>query len=80
MTLRGWSDTEIMECDLLRLDMAVTAMAKELGREWRTRYRIAGYDVKEPGHDAEVDDETFNQNVRDAMAMFKRKWKASTGA
>lgn len=62
-----------MECDLLRLDLAVTSMAKELGREWRTRYRIAGHDIKEPEDMAEVDDDTFNQNVRDAMEMFKRQ-------
>lgn len=73
VNLRGWSDADIMECDLLRLDMAVTAMAKETGREWRLRFRIAGHDVKEPGDAEEVDDETFNQNVRDAMAMFKRQ-------
>ncbi|MEO3387319.1 hypothetical protein [Mesorhizobium sp. CAU 1741] len=51
----------------------MTVMAEASDREWRNRFRIGGFDVKEPGWDKELDDETFNQSVRDAMETFKRQ-------
>lgn len=62
-----------MECDLHRLRIAVEASVKDYDREWRLRFRIAGHKVEDPEDFKEVDDETFNRNVRDAMAMFKRQ-------
>ncbi|WP_157928862.1 hypothetical protein [Pararhizobium haloflavum] len=71
--LRGWSDSDIMECDILRLDRAVTVVSDATDSEWRARYKIGGFNIKEPGWDREMGDDEFNSSLGEALVMFSRQ-------
>ena len=68
----GWSDSDIMTCDLRRLCFAIDTARKVNEAEWRHRYRAAGWKVEEP-HPEPRTDEDFNDQVRATMRMFARK-------
>jgi hypothetical protein len=71
VSLRGWSDVDIMECDLRRLNLAIEAAQKADIDEWRERYRIAGWKVEAPADDPD-DDEAFNEQLRSTIALFRK--------
>lgn len=71
ITLRGWSDTDIMECDLRRLRFAIDKVDASIGEEWRIRWRIGGFKIDDPVDDLE-DDEAFNAQLRATVGIFKK--------
>lgn len=69
--LPGWGDTAIMACDLGRLRVALNAAREQTESDWRQRYRLARFEVREPVPEPE-DDEAFNDQLRGTLAMFRK--------
>lgn len=70
--LLRWPDSEIMECDLGRLYLAIESASTDRHDDIILRFRIAGFKIEEPMEEIEDDDE-FNDRARKAMAMLARK-------
>ncbi|WAJ27539.1 hypothetical protein [Antarcticirhabdus aurantiaca] len=71
--LPGWSDGDIMGCDLVRLHVALDTARKRIEAESRERYRLAGYKVPEPIDTEELDDDAFNAQIRGTVALMRAR-------
>lgn len=69
-----WPDSEIMECDLRRLNFAIDTKQKSDETQWLERYKIAGWKVEMPTEEPETNEE-FNDRLRSSIEMFRRKKK-----
>lgn len=70
----SWSDTEIMECDLVRLNFAIDAKQKAEEVQWLERYKIAGWKVEQPLPEPGTNEE-FNEQLRSSLALFRKPKK-----
>lgn len=70
-SLPGWGDTEIMECDLGRLQMAIDASIDARDEQNRYLAHLAGFEVKKPESSVDDDDEDLTpQSPEELDARF----------
>lgn len=69
--LPGWSDAQIMECDLARLIRAIMAAQRDRRERDRFQARLHGQEIEEEV--PEQSDEEMTASLREALQSLKRR-------